>query len=153
MSAASPATQQTDRMLGATWKGLIDAHMDRCAGRDGSPFGRGGSLSAPRSALVASGSGGKPSIPERATGRRFPPPGVLIGGLVGGLIWGVDGRVWMRFISTDPEFTWAGTLFIVIGFGIAGLGQAGAYLGRRASLRRSRMTVLRVATFSILLPL
>ena len=110
-------------------------------------------MSAPRSALVASGSGVKPSIPERATGRRFPAPVVLIGGLVGGLIWGIDARVWMRFISTDPEFTWAGTLFIVIGFGIAGLGQAGAYLGRRASLRRSRMTVLRVFSFASLLPL
>jgi len=59
----------------------------------------------------------------------------------------------MRFISTDPEFTWNGTLFIVIGFGIAGLAQSGAYLGRRAGLRRSRMTVLRVVTFAGLLPL
>jgi hypothetical protein len=59
----------------------------------------------------------------------------------------------MRFISTDPEFTWTGTLFIVIGFGIAGLGQSGAYLGRRVGLRRSRMTVLRVVTFAGLLPL
>jgi hypothetical protein len=59
----------------------------------------------------------------------------------------------MRFISTDPEFTWTGTLFIVIGFGIGGLAQAGAYLGRRAGLRRSRMTVLRVAAFAGMLPL
>ena len=51
-------------------------------------------------------------------------------------MWGICARVWMRFIATDPEFTWAGTLFIVIGFGIAGLGQSGAYLGRRADLRR-----------------
>ena len=62
-------------------------------------------------------------------------------------------RIWMRFISTDPEFTWSGTLFIVIGFGIAGLAQSGAYLGRRAGLPRSRMTVLRVVTFAGLLPL
>jgi hypothetical protein len=59
----------------------------------------------------------------------------------------------MRFISTDPEFTWSGTLFIVIGFGIAGLAQSGAYLGRRAGLRRPRLTVLRVFTFAGLLPL
>ena len=110
-------------------------------------------MTADRTALVASGSGVEPSIPERATGRRFPGPVVLLGGLVGGLAWGIDARVWMRFISTDPEFSWTGTLFIVIGFGIAGLGQSGAYLGRRASLRRSRMTVLRVVTFASLLPL
>lgn len=59
----------------------------------------------------------------------------------------------MRLISTDPAFSWTGTLFIVLGFGIAGLGQAGAYLGRRAGLRRSRMTVLRVVAFATLLPL
>jgi len=59
----------------------------------------------------------------------------------------------MRFISTDPEFTWAGTLFIVIGFGVAGLGQSGAYLGRRANLARPRMTLVRIAGFASLVPL
>lgn len=29
-----------------------------------------------------------------------------------GLLWGVAMRVWMRFISTSPEFSWSGTLFI-----------------------------------------
>lgn len=85
--------------------------------------------------------------------RQVPWPVVLLGGLVGGLAWGVFARIWMRFISADPDFTWSGTLFIVIGFGIAGLAQSGAYLGRRAALGRSRMTVLRVATFAGLLPL
>jgi hypothetical protein len=59
----------------------------------------------------------------------------------------------MRFISTNPEFTWSGTLFIVIGFGIAGLAQSGAYLARRAGLSRPRLTVVRVVTFAGLLPL
>lgn len=106
-----------------------------------------------RRASVASATGVEPSSPETATGRRFPGPVVLLVGLLGGLLWGIDARVWMRYISTDPEFTWTGTLFIVIGFGIAGLAQAGAYLGRRAGLRRPRMTVLRVMTFAGLLPL
>ena len=110
-------------------------------------------MTADRTALAASGDGVEPSIPERAAGRRFPGPVVLLGGLLGGLAWGIYARVWMRFISTDPEFSWTGTLFIVIGFGIAGLGQSGAYLGRRAGLRRGRMTVLRVFTFASLLPL
>jgi len=82
-----------------------------------------------------------------------PWPFVLIGGLVGGLAWGINARLWMRFITTNPEFSWSGTLFIVIGFGIAALAQSGAYLGRRANLTRPAMTVLRVVAVIGLLPL
>lgn len=32
-----------------------------------------------------------------------------------GLAWGIVARVWMRLISTEPEFTWTGTL-LIIGF-------------------------------------
>jgi hypothetical protein len=85
--------------------------------------------------------------------RRIPGSVVLAGGLVAGLAWGIDARLWMRFISTNTEFSWSGTLFIVIGFGIAGLAQAGAYLGRRAGLRRPAMTVLRIVAVIGLLPL
>ena len=78
---------------------------------------------------------------------------VLMGGLVAGLAWGVIARLWMRFISTNPEFTWSGTLLIVIGFGIAGMAQFGAYLGRRANLARPALTALRVVAVIALLPL
>jgi hypothetical protein len=40
----------------------------------------------------------------------------LRAGLVGlalGAVWGVAARVWMRLVSTTPEFSWAGTLGIV----------------------------------------
>ncbi len=37
-----------------------------------------------------------------------------------GLAWGVAMRAWMRFISTNPEFSWSGTLFIVGASVIAG---------------------------------
>lgn len=37
---------------------------------------------------------------------------VLTGAIIG-LAWGVVIRLWMRYISTDPEFTWAGTGYIV----------------------------------------
>jgi len=86
-------------------------------------------------------------------GGRMPWSVVLLGGLAGGLAWGINARLWMRFISTDPEFTWSGTLFIVVGFGIAGLAQSAAYLGRRANLRRPAMTVVRVVGVIGLLPL
>jgi hypothetical protein len=78
---------------------------------------------------------------------------MLLGGFLGGVAWGINARIWMRFVATDPAFTWAGTLFILLGFGIAGLGQAAAYLGRRAGLPRRGMTLLRIGTFATLLPL
>lgn len=31
-----------------------------------------------------------------------------------GFLWGVAARVWMRFISTNPEFSWSGTAYIVL---------------------------------------
>lgn len=78
---------------------------------------------------------------------------MLAGGLLAGLAWGINARLWMRFISTNTEFTWSGTLFIVIAFGIVGLAQSGAYLGRRADLGRRPMTALRVVGVITLLPL
>lgn len=47
-------------------------------------------------------------------------------GLSAGLALGVGARLWMRQISTDHEFTWSGTLAIVIGFGVFGLAHATA---------------------------
>lgn len=37
----------------------------------------------------------------------------VIVGASAGLLWGILMRLWMRFISTSPEFSWSGTLFIV----------------------------------------
>lgn len=37
----------------------------------------------------------------------------IVAGAGFGLVWGVTMRAWMRYISTDPEFSWGGTLFIV----------------------------------------
>lgn len=41
--------------------------------------------------------------------RRHP----VIAGATIGLLWGVSMRFWMRFIATSPDFSWAGTLFIL----------------------------------------
>lgn len=60
-------------------------------------------------------------------------------GLVGGLALGIVFRLWMRLIADDPDFTWAGTLAIVLGFGWFGLWQSAAHLmrhGRRTWLMR-----------------
>ncbi|MET9268542.1 hypothetical protein [Kribbella sp. NPDC003557] len=53
-------------------------------------------------------------------------------GLGLGLAWGVAARVWMRLISTEPEFTWAGTLVI-----LALTGGSGLLLGVLYGLRRA----------------
>ena len=37
----------------------------------------------------------------------------IIVGLLGGALWGAVLRAWMRFITTNPEFSWSGTLLIV----------------------------------------
>jgi hypothetical protein len=37
----------------------------------------------------------------------------VLTGTVLGFTWGVVMRLWMRYISTNPEFTWAGTGYII----------------------------------------
>ena len=43
-------------------------------------------------------------------------------GLALGAGWGVLARVWLRMISTNPEFSWSGTLLIIGFSALAGLG-------------------------------
>ena len=71
------------------------------------------------------------------------PAGLVVGALTG-VVLGALVRSWMRLISTDPEFTWAGTLFIVIAFALLGLGQAISWTARHRSWRRPDVTVARV---------
>ncbi len=59
----------------------------------------------------------------------------LVQGAVGGAVLGVAARAWMRLVSDHPEFSWSGTLGIVIGFAVFGLLQGVAAIGR-ARLRR-----------------
>ena len=49
----------------------------------------------------------------------------------GGALCGVAARAWMRLISSDPEFTWSGTLFIVALFAVVGTAQGCAVAVRR----------------------
>lgn len=57
---------------------------------------------------------------------------LVLAGVVLGFTWGVLIRLWMRLISTDPAFTWGGTLYIVIAATVMGLGVGGAAAGRRS---------------------
>jgi hypothetical protein len=49
-----------------------------------------------------------------------------------GLAWAVSMRAWMRFITTDPEFTWGGTLAILGASTVVGALLGLARLRRRA---------------------
>ncbi len=59
----------------------------------------------------------------------------------------------MRFISTDGEFTWAGSLIVVGSFAFAVVGQAAVFLARRSELQASWFVGLRVFSLVALLPL
>ncbi len=77
----------------------------------------------------------------------------IFAGLLGGALLGTVARIWMRFISGDPEFSWAGTLFIIGGFAVFGLTQSVVAEARRATARRSRLAAFRVAGVLGMLPL
>ena len=74
-----------------------------------------------------------PSVSRRATS----PTGLLTGLAVGAVLgagWGVLARVFMRLISTTPEFSWGGTLLIIGLSALLGAG-IGVVAGARAAGR------------------
>lgn len=69
-------------------------------------------------------------------------PRVAALGAVTGAAWGVFARIWMRLISSNPEFSWTGTLLIT---GFAALLGGGVGLAAGARLAgRSRWWTLAV---------
>jgi hypothetical protein len=56
-------------------------------------------------------------------------------GLVLGAAWGVAARIWMRLISTDPEFSWSGTLAIIAFSAVLGCGVGVVHAARRSGRR------------------
>lgn len=80
-----------------------------------------------------------PSILTEWSSRRWP---AVVGvAAAGGVVLGIIARAWMRLITTEPEFTWTGTTFIILGFTVFGVTQAIGLLGRRsASVRVGRVT-------------
>jgi hypothetical protein len=96
--------------------------------------------------------------PQRAEDDRTARPAwtvlaALVVGALAGAVLGALARAWMRLISTEPEFTWAGSLFIVIAFAVLGLGQAISWTARHRSWRRPGVTVARVAGGVLALPI
>lgn len=89
--------------------------------------------------------------PTERLGSKSTTGQALVAGLFAGLTLGVVARVWMRWISTEPEFSWTGTIAIVLSFGAFATAQAGAAIVRRRSChpRTIALTRAAAAVFSI----
>jgi len=72
---------------------------------------------------------------------------LALAGATVGFGWGVAARAWMRLISTEPEFTWSGTGYILGACTVAGLLLGAA----EASRRRGAMRWWRATAASALL--
>ena len=96
-----------------------------------------------------------PHVPQRLPGTIACAgiPTTVAVGAVGGCALGIAARGWMRLISDDPEFSWSGTIFIVVGFTIFGVGQSIVAAARARITRRATLTVARVIGVVTMLPL
>jgi hypothetical protein len=88
---------------------------------------------------------------DTQTGPRVRRPGwqVIVTGAMAGTVWGVAARIWMRVISTHPEFSWSGTLFILLLATVSGSLVGSAVVARRwtgGPGRRGLASVLSVAS-------
>ena len=72
------------------------------------------------------------------------PHFIIPAGFVGGLLGGAIARAWMRWISTEREFTWPGTLGVVMGFAVFGAMQATVYAVRRKHQQKSLLALVRI---------
>ena len=84
---------------------------------------------------------------------RWRTAGLVVLSVMGAFALGVLARLWMRLIAVQPEFTWGGTLGIVIGFTVFGLTGSLAALARRRRWRPWAARVTRCAGIIGMLPL
>ncbi len=68
---------------------------------------------------------------------------IIFAAVLGGLVLGIVARLWMRWISTDPEFSWSGTGFIIGAFTIFTTNQATVFVLRRRTKSRRLTTIIR----------
>jgi hypothetical protein len=78
---------------------------------------------------------------------------IILASVLGGLVLGIVARLWMRWISTDPEFTWGGTIGIVVAFTIFSTTQATIYAARRRVKTKRFTSVIRGVGIFFTLPL
>jgi hypothetical protein len=78
---------------------------------------------------------------------------IILAALINGLVLGIVARAWMRWISTDPEFSWSGSIFIVIAFMIFMVNQSLARLLRQRFKDRRRVLLIRIIGVIFSLPI
>jgi hypothetical protein len=81
-------------------------------------------------------------VTEATPSRRVAGWRVILVCLLAGALWGVVARVWMRIISSHPEFSWSGTLFIVMVFAVSGLLWGASEVARRGGGGRARVAAM-----------
>lgn len=74
-------------------------------------------------------------------------------GVMAGLTLGIIARAWMRWISTEPEFTWSGTFFIVLAFVFFGAVHSLVFFAREGGWPRGKVNLIRIAAIFLSLPL
>jgi len=79
--------------------------------------------------------------------------GTVALGALGGLALGIAARAWMRLIAAAPEFTWAGTAGILVGFTLFGLTQTLCAVTRRRTRRPGPVAAVRAGGALGILPL
>ena len=94
-------------------------------------------------------------LTEISAGRRFaiPDSTALLAGAAAGALWGLVARGWMRYISAEHEFSWGGTLAIVVIFALFGFGQAVAAVVRRSGRGQRGQIAGRVVAIASTIPL
>lgn len=78
---------------------------------------------------------------------------ITLSAFLGGLVLGIVARLWIRWISTDPEFSWSGTIFIVLGFAIFTTNQATVFVLRKKTKSRRITSIIRGAGILFSLPI
>ncbi len=85
--------------------------------------------------------------------KQLPGPLFILLSALGGLLLGIVARLWMRWISMDPEFTWSGTLTIVFVFAFFSTAQSLLFLVRRKDISKVKDGIFRGIAIFFTLPL
>lgn len=74
-------------------------------------------------------------------------------GALAGVLLGVMARLWMRWISTEPEFSWSGSIFIVLAITIFFTAHSTVYFALRKKWSRRSIAITRSAAIVFSLPM
>jgi len=85
--------------------------------------------------------------------RNLKPGFIIPLGFIGGLTLGVIARLWMRWISTDPEFSWGGTIGIVVAFTLFCTAHSTVIFAVRKGWSRRSMMIARIGAVIFSVPL